>query len=120
MSKREKEKRDNRYEGCYGSMIKSSEVITWLENLCQDNIKHQEMGLPRWTGNIWGIAGSGKTAVVKDFKNRPVTFRGKEYDGYEVISIELANVDEQGDILGLPESFIEMEREIPDDEMTEN
>ena len=103
-----KDKRDNRYEGCYGSMVKSSEVITWLENLCQDNFKHHEQGLPRWTGNIWGIAGSGKTAVVKDFKNRPVTFRGKEYDGYKVISIELANVDEQGDILGLPESFVEM------------
>ena len=109
-----KEKKSQQYEGCYGSMIKSTEVINWLENLCQDNMKHYDEGLPRWTGNIWGKAGSGKTAVVKDFKNRKVTFRGKEYDGYEVVSIELANIDEQGDILGLPEAFVEMEREIPD------
>jgi ParB family chromosome partitioning protein len=70
MAKREKEKVDNRYEGCYGSLVKSSEVITWLENLCQDNMRHQELGLPRWTGNIWGVAGSGKTAIVKDFNDQ--------------------------------------------------
>lgn len=106
-----KEKKSQQYEGCFGSMVKSSEVIGWLETLCQDNMKHHEMGLPRWTGNIWGKAGSGKTAVVKDFKNRKVTFRGKEYDGYEVIDIPIAQTEEMGDLLGLPESFLEMEKD---------
>lgn len=106
-----KEKKSQQYEGCYGSMIKSTEVINWLETLCQDNMKHYDEGLPRWTGNIWGKAGSGKTAVVKDFKNRKVTFRGKEYDGYEIIDIPLAFLEECGDVLGLPESFIELEKD---------
>ena len=106
-----KEKKDNRYEGCYGSLVKSPDVIAWLENLCQDNMRHHDMGLPRWTGNIWGLAGSGKTAVVKDFQNRKVTFRGKEYDGYEIIDIPLAMLEEVGDVLGLPESFVEMEKD---------
>lgn len=106
-----KEKKSNQYEGCYGSIVKSPEVITWLENLCQDNMRHQELGLPRWTGNIWGKAGSGKTAVVKDFKNRKVTFRGKEYDGYQIVDIPVAMVEEMGELLGLPESFVEMEKD---------
>jgi len=99
------------YEGCYGAKCSGNQIIDWITTLCSDNFDKDENGQKRWAGSIWGMSGLSKTAVVESFANRPVNYKGKQYDGYEVISIPVAQVEEMGDILGVPEDFIEMEKD---------
>ena len=107
---RKKTDEEKSYEGCYGKISKASEIVKFIDRLTQDNFERCDKGQPRWTGNIWGHPGVGKTSLVKDLKNIPVTFRGEEYDGYEIVDIPLAQIEEMGDILGVPEDFIEMKK----------
>jgi hypothetical protein len=104
-----KKSKEDMYEGCIGSRINMSQLNSWIETLVDDNLKHSENGTPRWCGNVWGKAGSGKTAIVKSFANKKTTFKGKEYEGFEIIDIPLAQIEEVGELHGLPETFVEME-----------
>ena len=93
--------------GCYGPKLKSSEVKQWLIDSIHENLKRKE---GRFTLNLWGPPGVGKTSLVKFLENEKVEFDGKEFDGLKIVDIPIAQVEEMGDILGLPETFIEMER----------
>ncbi|MDD2498907.1 MAG: hypothetical protein PHY90_12390, partial [Desulfitobacteriaceae bacterium] len=95
------------YRGCYGDKCKPSEIKQWLLSAVTDNFGRKN----RFTVNIWGAPGGGKTSLVKSLKNEKITFKGKEFDGVEVIDIPLAQIEEMGDILGLPETFIEVEKD---------
>lgn len=105
-----KNNENNMYEGCIGERLNASQVVSWLKNLCNDNFYRSEKNIPRWTGNIWGRAGGGKTSIVKSFCNIPVTYKGKEYPGYKIVDIPLAQIEEMGDILGMPDSYVEIEK----------
>jgi hypothetical protein len=45
---------------------------------------------------------TGKTAIIKQFGKRPVTWHGKQYDGYKVFDVPIAQFEEMGDLHGLP------------------
>lgn len=45
---------------------------------------------------------TGKTSLVKSLANTPVEWNGKKYDGFKVVDIPLAQIEEMGDILGYP------------------
>lgn len=98
------------FKGCYGSKQPPSVVKQWLI----DNIMENTNRDIRITLDIFGAPGTSKTALVKSLATTPVEYNGKKYDGFEIIDIPLAQIEEQGDILGFPEVFVEMEREVPD------
>lgn len=113
MSKEKENKQDNMKEalmGCYGSQVPPSVVKQWLVNNILDNIDRDV----KITLNIFGLPGTAKTSLVKSLENHPVEYKGKKYDGFQIIDIPLAQIEEMGDILGMPETFVEMEREVPD------
>ena len=104
---------EHSYEGCYGKPCKASVIVSWIDRLCGDNA--DKLNTERWTGNIWGHPGVGKTSLVKQLTNHPVYFKGKKYPGYKIIDIPLAQIEEMGDILGVPDDYIEMSKfeEVP-------
>ena len=108
MPTKKKSKGDVSYEGCYGHQSKPLQVRAWILRLVRDNIEKDGKGLPRWTGNIWGHPGTAKTALSKEFVNQPIEFRGKMWDGFDVRAIPVAQIEEMGDIHGVPEDFILM------------
>ena len=85
-------------KGCYGSHIHPSQVKEWLMENIMDNIDRDV----RITLNIMSCPGVGKTSIVKDLAHTPIEWRGKKYDGFQVVDIPLAQIEELGDVLGYP------------------
>ncbi len=94
--------------GCYGSVIKHSELSSWLKYNFWKNNQGYEKGLPRFSLCAWGHAGVGKTAAIKDFRNVEVEWRGRKYPGYDVHDVPIAQFEEMGDLHGLPVEHILM------------
>lgn len=105
---KDEKKVNDQYKGCYGSQMKNSEVKQWLLDNIKDNMAREK---ERITYSIWGLAGVGKTTLVKNLKKEKVTFNGKTFDGFEIIDIPLAQIEEMGDILGLPTEMMMVEKE---------
>jgi len=110
MTKETKEVRQTNeaLKGCYGPQMKNSEVKQWLLENIKDNMNREDN---RITYSIWGLPGIGKTALVKNLKKEKVTFKGKDYNGFQIIDIPLAQIEEMGDILGLPTEMMLVEKE---------
>lgn len=45
---------------------------------------------------------TGKTSLVKSLASTPVEWNGRHYDGFQVVDIPLAQIEEMGDVLGYP------------------
>lgn len=93
-------------KGCYGSQVKPSEMKQWLIENILDNIGRKT----RVTLNICSAPGIGKTDIVKSLDHEPVEWNGKKYDGFQVIDIPLAQIEEMGDVLGYPVEEIKFSR----------
>lgn len=93
--------------GCYGKRIHPSEVKEWLITNIMENIDRNQ----RITLDIYGAPGCSKTSLVKSLEHVPVDWNGKHYDGFKVIDIPLAQVEEMGDILGYPVEEIKMSKD---------
>jgi len=91
-------------KGCYGSEVKPSQVSQWLIDNIMDNIGRET----KITLNIMSCPGVGKTSLVKQLAKKPVTWNGKDYDGFAVVDIPLAQIEEMGDVLGYPVEEIKM------------
>ena len=85
----------NIFEGCYGDYILTSEVKRWLLDNLLDNMSRDI----RITLNIWSAPGVGKTTLVKSLEKEPVEWRHKKWDGFRIIDIPLAQIEEMGDKL---------------------
>ena len=108
MSEKKKEVKKDEFFGCYGPKMKTSEVQQFIRTAIQDNWDRENH---RFTINLWGLPGSSKTSCIKQLEKTSVEYKGKKYDGIRVIDLPLAQVEEMGDILGLPETFVEMEKD---------
>lgn len=102
-----KEKRDF-LTGCYGQRLSNADVKEWLVENLQDNMNRNG---DRITFSIWGAPGCSKTTLVKSLKNQKVKFHDKEYDGFEIVDIPLAQIEEMGDVLGLPAEMMLVEKD---------
>ena len=49
---------------------------------------------------------TGKTAIVKQHCNKPVTWMGHKYPGYSVFDVPIAQFEEMGDLHGMPSRHI--------------
>lgn len=110
MAKKEVQVRDM-FEGCIGHHAKQSVVVDFITRVCEDNFTHERNGEKRFSGNVWGSSGTSKSAIIESFKNRPVEYCGKKYEGYDVRSIPIAQFEEMGDILGVPDEHIQMTKD---------
>lgn len=95
-------------EGCYGEIVKHSVLHSFLRTNFELNDATEQKGGRRFAQCIWGHSGIGKTDAVKDYARRPVMWRGKQYDGYEVHDVPIAQFEEMGDLHGLPVQHIMM------------
>lgn len=97
MASEKSEKKDLKYQGCYGSKLKPSEVKEWIVQNIQDNASREK---DKISLDLWGPPGAGKTSIIKSLV----------FMGYKVIDIPLAQIEEMGDILGFPVEEIEMKK----------
>ncbi len=91
-----------------GPTITAQEVGEFIDQTFDCNQLDPEV---RFALCIMGIPGIGKTAVIKGMKNHPVTYKGKEYPGYRIIYLALAQFEEMGDFQGLPEKFCVVQKD---------
>ena len=95
---------DEILKGCKGSRVPFSEVKEWLLENVMDNMNRTT----RITLNIWSAPGVGKTSMVKELEHVPVDWNGKHWDGFSIVDIPLAQIEEMGDVLGFPVEEIKM------------
>lgn len=99
--------------GCYGSAVNYSKLKNFLVESFELNAKEEEKGnySERFSICIWGWSGIGKTSICRQLANTPVIWKGKKYDGYKVYYLPLGQIEEMGDLHGMPEKFVGMCKE---------
>lgn len=100
----------NSYEGCYGPRMTHAEMQDFLKIMFKAD-DYTELHNPneRFSTCLWGGPGLSKTSCIRSFEKIPVEWRGKQYPGYKIVYVPLANYEEMGDLLGLPSRHICME-----------
>ena len=88
----------------YGIETKPSQILATLRHIVNQNIKFssQNQLSKRKSVCIWGNAGLGKTDLTKQLSNEVFTVNNQEVKPV-VIHLPIAQIEEAGDILGLPD-----------------
>ena len=73
--------------------MNTKELLSTLDYIYNNNLKLQENGKVPITVNVEGEAGIGKTSSIKDFFSKK---------GLGFIKINLAQIEDKGDLLGFP------------------
>ncbi len=95
------------YKGCYGEKVQPSQMLTFLDDVFQINNEVEKSGTnERFATCVWGHAGTGKTAIIKQYGKKPVEWKGKTYEGYKVFDVPIAQFEEMGDLHGLPSRHV--------------
>jgi len=97
------------WAGCYGSKVAYEQLNSFLENCFVLDDMVEQHGGEHFATVIWGHAGIGKSALVKQFANHPVIWRGKEYPGYKVHDVPVGQFEEMGDLHGMPSRHVLVE-----------
>ena len=79
-----------------GATLDTTNVLTFLRNHAVASYANIEAGLPRYPVCLWGKHGIGKSDVVSHLAD------GDNPIANEVIVLSLAEIEEMGDMLGLP------------------
>lgn len=85
-----------------GEICKPSEVYRFLQHMMQYNIHAAENNLEKLVACIWGHAGISKTATIRQLETVGVMIDGERVFP-KVHHIALAQIEEAGDITGLPD-----------------
>jgi hypothetical protein len=103
----EHEEHEIDYSGCYGYRGGHDDLAMWLNDfIMMSLLDEKENPEERWVACIWGMPGIGKTAKIKQLKNTPVEWNGKQYPGWNVSDVPAAQFEEMGDIHGLPDKCV--------------
>jgi len=95
------------YTGCYGHKGGHEELDIFLEDFIESSLDDEKNNPDeRWAACIWGHPGIGKTSKIKAYRNKPVTWNGQEFDGWDVRDVPVAQFEEMGDIHGLPDKCV--------------
>jgi len=91
------------FAGCYGEKVTYEQLDDFLVDAFASNRDSEESKSDeRFSTCIWGHAGIGKTAKVKQHCRKPLTWNGKKYPGYKVFDVPIAQFEEMGDLHGMP------------------
>lgn len=93
---------NNKLEGALGPTCGFSVAGEILKKNAAINLVRAVKGGPRFATCLWGTPGIGKTQFIKALENEPVSYNGKQYSGYRVIDVPPAQLEEMGDVLGMP------------------
>lgn len=96
------------YAGCYGEVSAPESIGEFLQESFDLNYLAEKEGHERFSTCIWGGAGTGKTSLCKAFANKPVVWNGKQYKGYKVHDVPIAQFEEMGDLHGMPDRHVMM------------
>lgn len=103
MAKTEKKAQRDLYLGCYGPKLTYNQILKYLKDAFEaDNYSEQNNPNERFSTCIWGNPGCGKTSLIRSLEKMPIKWEGKEYEGFKVVYLPLAQFEEMGDLLGLP------------------
>ena len=102
---------DHEWEGCHGEHVSYQEFEQFLEDAFLADDADEKAGGERYATCVWGHTGLGKTSNVKQFSKKPVKWEGKQYDGYDVRTIPIAQFEEMGDLHGVPAKHIKVVRD---------
>jgi len=91
-----------------GTVCAPSQVFEFIQHVMQFNLQSVKSGGDRLVGCIWGVAGISKTSVIKQLETRGVLLDG-EVVKPKVVHIALAQIEESGDLTGLPEVRVNKE-----------
>lgn len=98
-------------KGCYGEQVSYEELDEFLGDVFLANREAETSGSDeRFATCIWGHSGIGKTAKVKQHCRKPLTWQGREYPGYTVYDVPIAQFEEMGDLHGMPSRHIKVAR----------
>jgi len=78
----------------FGDVKSPPEVLAFLEHQIKVNIENVKQGKPKYSICIWGHRGIGKTDIVKQLASKGIVKK--------VVLLPLAQIEEAGDIHGLP------------------
>lgn len=94
-------------KGCYGEQVSYERLDEFLGDVFASNLDADKSGSDeRFATCIWGHSGIGKTAKVKQHCKKPVEWNGKNYPGYTVFDVPIAQFEEMGDLHGMPSRHI--------------
>jgi MoxR-like ATPase len=110
---------DDKWRGCYGQQVGYTELDQFIEDCFLLDDVSERAGVERFGTNIIGHTGIGKTSKIKQFAAKPVEWRGKKYDGFDVRSVPIAQFEEMGDLHGLPIKHLLVKRATQGKEMEE-
>ncbi len=105
---------DDRNKGCYGSLVTYDELDEFVTDCFMLDDVNEEVGGERFATNIIGHTGIGKTSKMKQLASKPVEWRGKTYDGYDVRSVPIAQFEEMGDLHGMPDKHVLVKKSLED------
>jgi len=107
------ESKDVSYAGCYGEKVTYEGLRGFLDDAFASNVEAEDAGSnERFATCVWGHSGIGKTGVIKQQCNKPVVWNGKEYPGYAVYDVPIAQFEEMGDLHGMPSRHVRVTKEV--------
>lgn len=96
-------------KGCYGEHVAYDGLLGFLADAFQSNRDAEAVRSDeRFATCIWGHSGIGKTALVKQHCRKPVIWNGREYPGYTVYDVPIAQFEEMGDLHGMPSRHVKV------------
>lgn len=96
-------------KGCYGDQVNYEGLREFIEDSFQSNRDAEASGSDeRFATCVWSHAGVGKTSIVKQHCKKPVIWQGKNYPGYTVYDVPIAQFEEMGDLHGMPSRHIKV------------
>jgi hypothetical protein len=99
---------ENKWQGCYGARLSYSELDQFIEDTISLDSYNEISNVERYGTCIWGFSGVGKTSKLKQLRNTPVSWNGKNYNGYDVRSVPIAQFEEMGDLHGMPDKHVQV------------
>lgn len=108
------QEQERTWDGCEGDIVDYDNLDDFLSEALTSCLEERELGDEVSAVCVWGHAGIGKTAKIKQLAKAPVEWRGEKYDGWEVVDVPIAQMEEMGDLHGTPDPHVYMRNGSPD------
>ena len=105
--KKKVNEKEQSFDGCYGERVGYEGLDMFMDEVFAMNLEADKSNSnERFATCIWGNAGIGKTAKIKQRCKSPVIWNKQEYPGYAVYDVPIAQFEEMGDLHGMPSRHV--------------